>query len=153
MTDTKIRFLDSLGDLHPEQLSPEYWMEIQFATCVVLLETALIDLDYPDTEQHEILKLVSAYFDLKPDECDAVVKVAWLIRHKRENLSRFLNLLCERFTQKDRMLLYSLVWKVIKADDSVDARELLAAGNIGQKLGLSSEDEIEARREVIEGRV
>lgn len=141
---------DEATELDQRELAEE---ELRIACCVLLLETAFVDFRYPTSEQEMIRQIVIEQFSLGEAQAQNLMDLAGAAKLKEQKISRFVDLINERLDDAQRQTLYATVWKVIKADQVVDQREVRLATKMGKALGLTLDQEVEARKLVIEGRV
>lgn len=127
--------------------------ELQIACCAILLETAFVDLQYPTAEQETIRVLVSKHFMLDQSQAQGLIDLAGSARLKAEKISELVNLINEMLDEHQRQMLYATIWRVIKADNVIDKRELDIVTKLAKRLRLSVDQQIEARQMVIDGKV
>ena len=133
---------DMSGELSPRDL--------QIAACVLLIETALVDKLYKKSEERTIVDIMNACFDITGDVAQELMGIAAAARSHRDRMAVFLDNIHKSFSVKQKQLIYAAVWKVIKADGVIDPRELETSGVLGRCLDLSVDEEIAARRMIVE---
>lgn len=127
--------------------------EVQIAACLVLLHTAFVDFSYPPSEQDAILQILTSHFDVSPSDAQDVLDLAEIVKQNKETTARLLKCLKEHHNKEHKLLVYATAWKIIKADKKVDSQELALSEQLGHWLGLDLNDQIRARRMIIEGQI
>jgi uncharacterized tellurite resistance protein B-like protein len=126
--------------------------ELQIAACILLLETAFIDYEFPETEQRVILQAITSLCGLDPSNAQELFDIAELARIEGKRRTLFFTAINSHLNAAQKMMLYACIWKVIKADDKIHSKELRAATKLGELLELSVKQQIEARAMIIHGR-
>jgi uncharacterized tellurite resistance protein B-like protein len=131
-----------------EFAEPEKWEQL-VACLVILVEVALKDKRYDSKEYDCILNMLVDTVQLPRDTAQKLMGFSEILRQKNKP-EAYLRAINRHFDANRRQMLYGMVWKVIKADGRVDPAELVAAGRLGKLLQLDVDQEIEARRAIME---
>ena len=123
---------------------------IPIVSCAILLHIAFIDLSFPVSEQEAIILGTMKRANVSEEVAKQVMDLAEVIRISTPMFSLFIDILNKQLDLEQRKQLYELCWEVIKSDNKVEPAELRAATELGKKLGLTTEQEIEARRHIID---
>ena len=127
--------------------------ELQLVACTLLLQTAFVDLSIPADEERAIFIAMSTLCDLSEPEMREMLDIAELSRIYGADFDCLAAAINAHLNLGQKLMLYATVWHVVKADRTVHEQELKMATKLGQLLQLSVEQEIEARRIVIHGRL
>lgn len=123
--------------------------DLRIACCILFVETALVDEHYVDAEFNAMIAVLLENMRIEnPDEAAQYVGLAECARQRRTKVSEVVGVIRSNFSEQDRRTIYGLVWKVIKADGKVHSQELRLVSELGKRLGLSLEQELEVRREL-----
>ncbi|MCO6432149.1 MAG: TerB family tellurite resistance protein [Deltaproteobacteria bacterium] len=139
--------LTDAGGLNYSQL------DMQLAAVALLVETALADTLYTEEEFSTMLNALNGYWRLGSGDAEKIVGLAEMVRQRRGKILPFIEFVRSQFSHDQRLIIYALIWKVIKADGKVDSREISISSALGGLLGLTTDDEIEGRRLLMEGKV
>jgi len=116
---------------------------------VILLHIAFVDLSYTEEEEDALIAALVQQANISEGVARRVIEVADVVRIKSGRLSSFLEILQEQLSLEQRMGLYGSCWTLIRADGIIQAVELQAATELGKRLGLSAEQELEARARLV----
>ena len=122
------------------------------AVCAVLLEAAHIDDDFAEEEQDHILAVLRSSFDLGRIEAKELLEEAEQARAASTDLFRFTTALNQAFTQQEKIGIMEEVWRVLYADDVLDAHEDHLAHRLRDLLNLNQKQLIDAKMKVLEER-
>jgi len=145
-------FIEAAGGMPLGELADRRKWELLAACAAVMGEAALSDKLYDADEYECMLGILSEQVGLQRDEAQKLLGFGAMLRQEK-TAAACVALVNRHFDAPGRQLLYALIWKVIKADGRVDPGELEAATALGRRLGLTVEQEIEARRMLIEERI
>ncbi len=120
--------------------------DLRLATAVLILEMAQVDGSYSIDEGQAMFRSLGREFALSNDSTHRLVALAQQNVRGREQIDEFVQIINDHFddTQKQRIL--ALVWKVISADGITSDRESAFAVRLREKLHLSMEQALRARR-------
>lgn len=125
-------------------------LELQIASCVILVETALVDNSYKEEEFRTMVNLMLRQFKAVDNAtAEKLVGLSEMVRQRSGKISNFIDIIARKFSLNDRKFVYGLVWKVIKSDGKVHEKEIKLSNELGPKLGLTTDQQIEARQALI----
>ncbi len=142
-------FIEQEGGFSLKQLAERKKWEQLTACLTILVQVALVDERYASKEYDSFVKFLLNELELPLETAEKLVGLAEMM-HQRGATGRLLDLINRSFPIEGRQALYALIWKTIKADGRVDPAELAAAVDLGKRLNLTLDQEIDARRMVIE---
>lgn len=123
--------------------------DIQLIGCVLLVHVAFLDRAFPESEQHAIVNSLVRSTKVSEEDAAQLVQAAAIIRMDSPKLKRTFDILNAQLNVEQRKSLYAACWEVIKADGIVEPIELQAATELGARLNLTVDQEIEVRRALI----
>ena len=94
--------------------------DLQVATGVLLLEMAGADQDYAPEEVRTIFSTMEKQFNISDSETLDILESADQMRQQEGKFDEFVNVINENFSDKQKMLLLAMIWKVILADELVE---------------------------------
>jgi uncharacterized tellurite resistance protein B-like protein len=152
LTNTKDYFA-GVNDLAFDKSGRASLADLKIAACVLLVHAALIDRSYPHCEWETIIKAMIKHFGVDRVEAVMFAELAEIVRKNKDKVLGFLEELNTYYDVHQKKIVYALVWKVIKADNVVHPQELAMVSALGQQLQLTLDQEIEARKMVMEDQV
>lgn len=122
-------------------------LELEAAAAVLLLEAAYGDEEYVWREERTLVRGLERAFGLGRSKVRELIGRAEKIRPPVVQLADVTDLLAKRYGPEQRKQILELVWRVIEADQSVEAWEVAFAQHVTGALGLTPEqgDEVRAR--------
>jgi len=120
--------------------------DLKLATAVVILELAQLDGNYSVEEGQSMFLSLEKEFALGRDSTHKLLALAEQNVRGRGQVDEFINIINDHFddTQKQRIL--AMAWKVISADGITTEKEALFAVQLREKLKLSMEQGLRARK-------
>lgn len=120
--------------------------DLKLAAAVVLLEIAQVDGNYSQDEGTMMFKSLEKEFGLTSDSAHKLLALAEQNVRGREQVDEYIEIINTFFddTQKQRIL--GMVWKIISADGITTERESGFAVRLREKLNLSMEQALRARK-------
>jgi uncharacterized tellurite resistance protein B-like protein len=126
--------------------------DLVVAACVLLVEVAGIDSRIDPTEGTAVVQALSDAFGVPQGEVPEFVQLAIAAKKEKGKIKEFIELLNENFSEEQRLEVLALVWKVVFADGAVEEEEEKLANFMGEKLGLSKDQVLEAYQEAARSR-
>ena len=127
---------DSLGDAE---------MELQIATCVVLLEIAHADDEFSSEEEQRIEQVMKAHFNLSDKTFCEIKAVSEKKRNESIDLWQFTNTIKDNYSHAQKEKVIEMIWQIIYADKILDKYEDYLAHRFAKLLGLSHKQLINAK--------
>lgn len=126
----------SNADVQPPR-SPENDAErIRVATCALLLEVAMSDEEFCESEQDAILAALQQSFDLTDVNASELMYMAERRRQESIDLWQFTSFIMKNYSEDEKVKVIEAIWKVIYADDKLDPHEDYLVHKLSQLLGL-----------------
>ena len=117
------KFLD--GNSGKAELSEEAIQKrIQIASCVILLETALIDDEFSGIEKTVVEAILRSEFDLSETDAAELIDLAARKRDESVDLWEFTDILNKNYSDEQRIQVLESAWRVIYADDRLNRHEI-----------------------------
>ena len=123
---------------------------VALATCVVLLEAALVDDDFTDDERRHILGVLRARFDLTDAEAAELMHDALTARDGSSDLWHFTRAVNDAFPPEEKIRILEEVWRIFYSDGSLTGHEDHLAHKLRDLLNLNQKQLIDAKLRVLE---
>lgn len=124
--------------------------DMQLAACALLVETALMDGAFDDSERAVIERLVAARFGLTAAESAALVAEAEAAAARSPQIFGFTDAVKRSFDDAGRVALIEMLWEVAYADGEVHDYEENLLRRVAGLIYVSDRDRGTARRRVRE---
>ena len=126
--------------------------DMRLAACALLVETALMDGAFDDSERAVIERLVAARFGLTAAESAALVAEAEAAAARSPQIFGFTDAVKRNFDDAGRVALIEMLWEVAYADGEVHDYEENLLRRVAGLIYVSDRDRGAARRRVRERR-
>jgi len=120
----------------------------QAAAAALLVEAALIDGHFDDSERHTISRLLVDRFSLSADDVECLIADAEGKVSNSVELYGFARRAKDVFDQQQRIELIEMLWEVVYADGVVDEYESNLVRRLSGLLYVDDRDSGEARKRV-----
>jgi uncharacterized tellurite resistance protein B-like protein len=124
-------------------------LELQIATCALLLEMAHADDDYTPEEGAHIAELMQERFGLSQDAFQQIHDMAETRRSEQIDLWGFTKTLKTHFSHAEKMQVMEMLWSVIYADDTLADYEDHLVHTLAKLLDIDHRDMIAAKIKII----
>ena len=124
--------------------------DLSLAVCVLLLEAAHTDGEFSDEEEQHVISTIEQRFSLTPEDAHALIQEAANHREKSLDLWRFTNHVCETHDRAERKKIIEEIWRVIYADDTLDAHEDYLVHKLTKLLRLTHSEMIAAKVKILQ---
>ena len=143
------RFLDMLTN--PPATSPREDDDnaVPIATCVVLLEAAMVDQEFTDEERQYISKVMQRRFSVSADEARELISEAQAARADSLDLWQFTHAINENFSPDEKVRILEEVWRLIYADGVLAGHEDYLAHKLRKLFNLNHQRFIDAKLKVL----
>jgi len=148
MRKWKERLLKNLI-VDPAQEIQEKFERTHVATCVILLEIAKSDDEFSSVEQETIKAMLKHELAIADEDIEDLMKIAAEKREDSVDLWEFTNLINEHFSEKERVKIIELAWRIIYADKKLDKYEDHLVHVLAKLLRLDHSDLIDAKLRVL----
>ncbi len=125
-----------------ESISPQH---IQLITATLLIEVSKADFSQDPEELAHIKHLLSRHFELSTDDISQLLKEAQQHSDTVTSLQHMTRELNEHISQKDKVKIIELMWRVVYADGKKDPHEEYLIRQVADLLYISHEDFIKTR--------
>ncbi|MCB0351867.1 MAG: TerB family tellurite resistance protein [Bdellovibrionales bacterium] len=119
--------------------------DIQLGTLFLLGEMSAVDGDFSASEFREVVDSMEEVFNLQEKDLLTLLERADEANKQEEKREKFLTALVDRFNEEQRMLILTLVWRVVFSDGHLRKEELELAEKFRLRLKLSALRGEEAR--------
>ena len=123
------------------------------AAAGLLIEAAMLDGHFDDTERQKIETLLADRFELPPHEIAALVVGAEQATAERIELHAITRTVRDHFNAEERIRMVEMLWEVVYADGSRDDFEANMMRRVAGLLYVSDRDSGEARKRVVARRI
>ncbi len=142
---SRIRTLLFGGEPIPEASADE---ERRAVTAALLVQAALMDGDFAESERVVIVRLLTAEFGLESEEADTLISDAEEAVHNSSQLFGFTRAASAHLDHEDRIALVEMLWQVIYADGVVHDYESNLMRRIAGLLHVTDRESAHARQRV-----
>jgi len=97
--------------------------DLRLAACALLLELAHADDAFTDEERRHVEAAVRRHWGLDAAEADRLLALAEEARSQAVDLWQFTNLVAQRYTLGQKMVLAEVMWGLVYADGELASRE------------------------------
>jgi uncharacterized tellurite resistance protein B-like protein len=115
------------------------------ATAVILLEVALSDDEYTESERELIVKILREKFGLDDESVDELIRISEEQRRESIDLWYFTEIINSRYDSEEKFRVMEMVWQVIYADGRLDKYEDHIVHKLARILHISHARMIEAK--------
>ena len=112
----------------------------KIAVVALLISTAKYDGNFDDSEKLEIHKLIKNYFLLSSESTDDLFKAAEEIENEANDLQQFTRSLNKILSEKEKLKIIELIWKIVMADGIIDNYEENLVRRLSGLLYLQDKD-------------
>ncbi|MBM4311754.1 MAG: TerB family tellurite resistance protein [Deltaproteobacteria bacterium] len=124
-------------------------LELQIATCALLLEMAHADDTCTPAEEAHIAELMQQRFGLSREAFDEVCALSECRRRDEIDLWGFTSTIKKGFSAGQKMQLMEMLWSVIYADEVLADYEDHLVHTVAKLLGMDHRDMIAAKVKVL----
>ena len=139
----KIKGTESTADQGDEEL------ELQIATCALLLEMAHADDEYTPEEEAHIADLMQQRFGLSQEAFEQIHDLAEQRRCEQIDLWGFTRTVKAHFSAGQKLHIMEMLWSVIYADDTLADYEDHLVHTLAKLLDIDHRDMIAAKVKVL----
>lgn len=125
--------------------------ELQVAAAALLVEAAMMDAHFDESEQATIEALLKRRFALGEDEMQALLRTARERVEQSSQLFAFTRVINDRFDADERIELMEMLWQVVYADGRVTDYESNLMRRVAGLIHVSDRDSGAARKRALAG--
>ena len=119
---------------------------VRLATAVLMVDVALVDSSFDETEFDRMLGLIKRQFGLGAQEAADLINAANARADEQVSVQELTDLLNEHLEQDDRTRIVQLLWSVAYCDGQLDKYENSLVLKVSKLLGVSSEQAMHLKR-------
>lgn len=123
--------------------------ELALATAALLVQVSKADGDFSAGERAALLKALTERYGLDAWSASEILTRAETREAEATSLYEFTRTLARELDQDERQEIVRLLWQVALADDSLDNFEANALAKIAGLLGVTPEDRVRIKHEVM----
>jgi uncharacterized tellurite resistance protein B-like protein len=123
--------------------------ELQLATAALLVHVSLVDNEFSGAERSSLLDCLEDQFGLSSDTAAQILGDAEAEQQDASCLYKFTKIITAELDQEGRQDIVRLLWRVAYADNHLDNFEANFLAKIAGLLGVSPEDRIRIKHEVM----
>jgi len=124
-------------------------LELQIATCALLLEMAHADDEYTEAEEARIAAMMQKQFGLSAEAFEEVRALSERRRREQIDLWGFTSTIKKNFSAEQKMRIMEMLWSVIYADDTLADYEDHLVHTLAKLLDIDHRDMIAAKVKVL----
>jgi uncharacterized tellurite resistance protein B-like protein len=136
------------AEVESEQAEQDEHERVQLATCIILLEVAKSDDEFCSIEKTTITAILKKKFDISSEAVEELMEIAHRKREESVDLWEFTHLVNQNYTKEEKKKIVESAWRVIYADEKLDAYEDHLVHRLATLLQLDHSDLIEAKLKV-----
>lgn len=121
----------------------------QIAVSALLIEAALSDEEYSDTEREMIAAVIKRHFSLSDDDVELVINKAEIEHKNSDQLLYFTRTIKDSFPLEDRVGIIEMLWETAYADGELSAYEANLVRRICGLIYVSDIDSGKAKKRVL----
>ena len=125
--------------------------DLQVAVCAILLEVAHADNDFDPAERETIVILLRERFQMDSEEVEQLIALTQEERERMPDIWPFTNAIGRVYTPEEKLTLLEMVWRVVYADEKLDAHEEMLVRKLQRMLSVNHSLVIEAKLKAKEG--
>ncbi len=118
---------------------------LQIATCAIFLEIAYSDDNFSEVEKNQVFNILEHQFNLSPSEVEQLIAYTEEVRKKSVSLYEFTEIINQYLTQEEKYKIVENLWRIILADNVINAYEEYFIRKISGNLNISHTDLIAAK--------
>jgi len=126
--------------------------ELHLATAALLIYVSMSDGETTDQEKEILVRCVIEHFSLDRSVADKIVADAEVVQNEANDLYQFTRVISQELDQEGRQEIVRLLWKVALADNHIDNFEENILAKLSGLLGVSTQDRIDIKHQVMSGR-
>jgi len=120
------------------------------ATAALLIEAALSDEDYSDTERETVSAILKRHFDLSDTDAATLVKEAEALQSGSDQILYFTRTIKDSFPIEDRVQVIEMLWEIAYADGEICDYEANLVRRICGLIYVSDVESGKARKRVMQ---
>ena len=120
--------------------------ELAVAAVALLIEAAVMDGDFDDSERRVIAGLISDHFGLDGEETQALIDTGKKAAEQSNQLYAFASIIKQGFEVKDRVKMIEMLWDVACADGEIHDYESNLVRRVAGLIHVSDLDSGQARK-------
>ena len=123
--------------------------KISLAAAVLLLEVAHADGEFQPIERDLIGSVLKEQFQVNEDQQARLLELAEQVREEGSDLHQFTQEINWAFTQAEKERIIESIWQLVYADGRLDRYEDALMHQLGNLIGLSHRQLIDAKLRVV----
>lgn len=123
--------------------------ELHIAAAALLVEAALLDGDFDESERSMIVCDCQKYFDLDADTANSLLDEAISMQKDAVDIHSFISKFAPNFDYEERLQLLEMLWAVVYADGVLHDYEANLMRRVCGLLGVKDKDSGDVRKKVL----
>ena len=119
--------------------------DINLACAIILLEVSYSDFEIKDVEIEKMLTFFETDLNLSKDKSTWLNNEAQKLHKDTNCLRKYIKLINDNFTKKEKVNLINIAWRIAKADNDIDKHEEHRIRKISELLYLNHSDFIKEK--------
>ena len=125
-------------------------LELQIATCALLLEMAHADDEFTAEEEAHIAELMQKRFELSPEAFEEIKVLSEQRRREQIDLWGFTSTIKKSFSAAQKQQVMEMLWTVVYADETLADYEDHLIHTLAKLLDIDHRDMIAAKVKVLD---
>ena len=125
--------------------------DIHVATCTLLLEMAVIDGEFSDSERENILSILKKDYHLSDEYAAELIEASNEELKRSIDLWQFTNLINENYSLEEKLQIIEMVWEIVYTDGKLDMHEDYLVHKLANLLRLTHKQLIDAKLKTLHG--
>lgn len=143
------RLMSIISDVSDSGREAHTREEKHLATAALLIEAAVMDGDFDDSERAAVESVLKRHFSLSDEEASDLMREAERTQSDSNELFRFTSAVKNNFSHEERIEIVEMLWEVAYADGTLHHFEANLLRRIGGLIYVSDRDRGEARKRVL----
>ena len=124
---------------------PDDLLNADVAICVLLLEAAHADGECSEEEKQRLVAMLAEHADIPLVEVEQLVDAGYQARDEAIDIFTFTRYMNNNFTKEQKLQVMESVWRIIHADEFLEAHEDQFAHKLANLLRLTHKEMIECK--------
>lgn len=123
---------------------------VQLAAAALLVESAMLDSTFDDSERAHVFALLRDRFDLSAEETESLIEQAEQAVADSTQLLQFTRVIKDGFSHEQRLEMVEMLWQVVYADGVLHDHQASLMRQIGSLVYISDRERGEARKRALQ---
>lgn len=140
--------LGVVNEAEPKEAAEVDTRRLHIAACALFFEMANIDGEFNETERERIFASFKDEYHLSEQQMEELAEEAEKEQSQRIDLWQFTDLICQNYSEKARIRIVEMLWKLVYSDGKLDKHEDYLMRKLSKLLNLTHKQMIDAKLRV-----